>query len=70
MKIIGYAGIDEAAIVIQRKQDLYPLLDWFQTQLMDLGAEDSAIQYLSSLMEKVEADGYGSYDDIDAIEWI
>ncbi len=69
MKIIGYVGTEGDCIVIQRKQDLYPLLDWFQTQLMDLGAEEEAVNYISELMELAESKGLGSYDDIDKIEW-
>jgi hypothetical protein len=69
MKIISYVGSEGDTIVIQRPQDLIPLLDWFHSQLMDRGARDEDVNYVNKLMDKVEADGYSSYEDIDNIEY-
>jgi hypothetical protein len=69
MKIINYIGADGECIVIQRPQDLYPLLDWFHTQLMDLGATETDVSYVSKLIDKVEADGYGNFDDVENVEY-
>lgn len=69
MKIISYAGIDDEVIVIQRSQDLYPLLDWFQTKLMDLGCAEIDHQKLSEIMKQAEDCGLGSYTDVENIEY-
>lgn len=69
MKIQTYIGIDGQVIIIERHQDLFPLLDWFHTQLMDRGANDEALNYISDLMDRVEKHGYGSQNDIDDIEY-
>lgn len=69
MKIISYVGIEGEAIVIERAQDLYPLLDWFQTQLIDRGAEQRYIEIVSRLMDQAEKHGMGNYDDIENIEY-
>lgn len=69
MKIISYAGAEGENIVIQRPQDLYPLLDWFQTQIMDLGANDIDVQRVSELMKVAEDYGLGNYDDVEGVEF-
>ena len=69
MKIISYVGEEGVNIVIERPQDLYPLLDWFQTQLMDLGAANEQVNEISKFMELAEEKGLGSFDDVDAIEY-
>ena len=68
MKIISYYGSEGETIVIERPQDLYPLLDWFQTRIMDLGATKEQLDIISKLMDLAEEKNLGSFDDIDAIE--
>lgn len=64
MKIISYVGAEGQTIVIERPQDLYPLLDWFQTELMDLDADDNVIKEISNFMDMAEKKGLGSFEDI------
>ena len=68
MKIIGYVGTEGDCIVIQRPQDLYPLLDWFQTQIIDLGANQEDVTAINDFMRMAEEKGLGSYDDVENIE--
>ena len=69
MQIISYVGAEGVNIVIERPQDLYPLLDWFQTQIMDLGATNEQVNEISKFMELAEEKGLGSFDDVDNIEY-
>ena len=69
MKIISYFGAEGESIVIEKPQDLYPLLDWFHTQIMDLGASDDDLQKVSNLMDDAEKLGLGNFDDIDLVEY-
>lgn len=69
MQIISYVGAEGVNIVIEKPQDLYPLLDWFQTQIMDLGATNEQVNEISRFMELAEEKGFGSFDDVDAIEY-
>ncbi len=79
MKITSYVGSEGECIVIQQPTDIYPLLDWCQTKMMDnqenakgsvnVKKWENAIMYLSKLMVQVEKDGFGSQDDIDNIEY-
>ena len=79
MKCIGYVGVEGDCVVIQQPTDIYPLLDWCQSRMMDNQEEcngtknkekwQKAIDYLSELMEQVERDGFGSIDYVDVIQY-
>lgn len=79
MKQIRYVGAEGECIVIQQPTDIYALLDWCQSRMIDKQEEargsrnvekwEKAIVYLSKLMEQVEEDGFGGQDDIDNIEY-
>ena len=69
MKIISYVGAEGLNIVIERPQDLYPLLDLFQAQIMGLGANNEQVNEISKFMELAEQKGLGSFDDVDSIEY-
>jgi len=79
MKQIGYVGAEGECIVITQPTDIYAILDWTQSRMIDnqeteVGSKNiekwqKAIDYISDLMDKVEADGFGSYEDIDNIEY-
>ena len=79
MKCIGYVGAESDCIVIEQPTDIYPLLDWCQSRMMDnqentkgsanVEKWQKAIDYLSKLMEQVETDGFGSFDDVDAVSY-
>lgn len=75
MRIILYVGAEGECIIIERPTDIFALLDWCQTKMIDLNENavdeaekkefDDAANYLSKLMDKVEQDGFGSIDDVD-----
>lgn len=77
MKAIGYFGAEGDCIVIERPTDIYPLLDWCQSRMVEnqenakgsvnIEKWQKAIDYLSELMERVENDGFGNQDDVDRI---
>jgi hypothetical protein len=77
MKIISYIGAESETIVIEQPTDIYPLLDWCQSKMIELQENakgsvnvekwEKASNYLSKLMEQVEKDGFGNQDDIDNI---
>lgn len=79
MKIISYLGAESECIVIQKPTDIYPLLDWCQSKMIDNEEEcgdsknkeewEKATHYLSKLMDQVERDGFGSQEDVDNIEY-
>ena len=79
MKIIGYVGAEADCIIIQQPTDIYPLLDWCQSRMMEnqentkgsvnIEKWQKAINYISKLMELVEKDGFGNQDDIDNIKY-
>ena len=79
MKCIRYVGAESDCIVIEQPADIYPLLDWCQSRMIDnqentkgsVNVEkwQKAIDYLSKLMEQVEADGFGSFDDVDNVSY-
>lgn len=78
MKQINYFGAEGECIVITQPTDIYPLLDWCQSRMIEKQEDangsrnvdkwQKAIDYLSKLMEQVEEDGFGSMDDVDNIE--
>ena len=67
MKIISYVGVEGECIVIERPQDIFPLLDWAHTQLMGIGASEEYLNAVSRLMDIAEQSGLGSGDDIDRV---
>lgn len=75
MKLISYVGMDKPEITIERPTDLYPALDWIQTEMIELaesGHRDSAkfeacANFISKLLQQVEDAGFGSIEDVDAI---
>jgi hypothetical protein len=79
MKILNYLGAEGDCIIIQQPTDIYPLLDWCQSQMMDeqekakssinIDKWEKGIKYLSKLMEQVEKEGMGGQEDIDNIEY-
>ena len=77
MKLISFIGTDGDCIIIQQPTDIYPALDWCQSQMMEKQEIDpinavkweKAVFYLSRLMELVEKDGFGSQEDVDEIEY-
>ncbi len=79
MKLINYVGSESECIVIQQPTDIYPLLDWCHSKMMDKQDEcigsinidkwQKAIDYLAELMDKVSLDGFGNPDDIDNIQY-
>lgn len=79
MKITTYLGAEGDSIVIKQPTDIYPLLDWCHSQMIEnqekckgtinIEKWQKAIDYLSELMDKVESDGFGCSDDVDSIEY-
>lgn len=79
MKCIGYSGIEGYAIVIEQPTDIYPLLDWCQSRMIEnqenargsinIEKWQKAIDYLSKIMEQVEEDGFGNYEDVEKIKY-
>ena len=74
MKAISYFGAEGECIVIQQPTDIYPLWDWCQNKMIEnqentkgsinIEKWEKSINYLSKLMEQVEADGFGNHNDI------
>lgn len=44
MKNISYVGAEGQTIIIQSPKDLYPLLDWCQTKMIELQEEKEAMR--------------------------
>lgn len=70
MKIISYADAEGDCIVIEKAQDLYPLLDWFHSRLLDLESPEEQISEVSKIMEIAEEKGLGSFEDVETIEYL
>ena len=78
MKQISYVGAESDCIVITQPTDIYPLLDWAQSRMIDNQEKEKgsvnvkkwekAIRFLSKLMEQAEENGFGNYESIDNIE--
>lgn len=79
MKVIGYSGAEGDCIVIQQPTDIYPLLDWCQSRMIEnqekakgsinIEKWQKAIDYLADLMDEVEEAGFGSIEDVENIEY-
>ena len=76
MKQLNYVGAEGECIVITQPTDIYPLLDWCQSRMLEKQLEDDdfekweyAINYLSELMSQAEVDGFGSHEDVENIEY-
>lgn len=80
MKVKHYVGAEGDCIVINSPRDLYPLLDWLQSEMLELAENEyvntdeqkvyeGVADYISDLMDKVEGDNYGNFADIEKIEY-
>jgi hypothetical protein len=76
MKQLNYVGAEGECIVITQPTDIYPLLDWCQSRMLEKQLEEDdfekweeAINYLSELMSQAEEDGFGSHEDVENIEY-
>lgn len=78
MKQVSYIGAESDTIVINRTTDLYPLIDWAQSRMIDCqenakGSDKDkwqrSIDYCSKLMQQIEKDDMGSFDDVENIEY-
>jgi hypothetical protein len=81
MRIINYVGAEGHTIIIEKPTDLFPLLDWIQSEMMEfLDDEDKehtdefkeferCANFISKLMDQAESDGFGSYDDIENVKY-
>lgn len=76
MQITQYDSATE--ITIERVTDIYPLLNWANSELMDKinsgldvnGEFLEAANKVSKLMDIAESMGLGSMDDVDAVSYI
>jgi hypothetical protein len=79
MKVISYVGVECPTLVIDRVTDLYPALDYLQTRMIELSENESdtdkkndlekCADFISSLMDQSELNGYGSQEDVDNIKY-
>jgi hypothetical protein len=79
MKIEHFYGIDGDTITITQPTDIYVLLDWCQSRMIEEGQEATgsvnkakwakASDFLDGLMTQAEEAGFGSHEDIDNIEY-
>jgi len=79
MKQLNYVGAEGECIVITQPTDIYPLLDWCQSRMLENQEKskgeinfekwEKAINYLSELMSQAEEDGFGSHEDVENIEY-
>lgn len=77
MKLESFTGISGDVITIQRPTDLYPALDWIQSQMMefvnqehpDAAKFEACSNLISVFMQTAENNGFGSMDDVDSIEY-
>ena len=75
MKETYYSGIEGAEIIIQQPTDIYILLDWCQSQMIELEENTSshhqkerfskAASFLSKLMELAEKEGFGNHETLE-----
>ena len=79
MKQIDYIGSEGDCIVIEQPTDIYPLLDWCHSRMMEK-QEDSrgsinnekwqkAIDYLGVAMDHAEEHGFGNMESVDNIKF-
>ncbi len=74
MKINNYFGIDDDVLIIEQPTDVYPVLDWLQSRMIEneesvKGSKNKdkfakASNFLSELMDLAEQRGFGSHEDI------
>ena len=79
MKIENFIGVDGEVITITQPTDIYPLLDWAHSQMMELEENakgtankakcQKAYQFLEKLMKQAEEEGFGDHEDVDNIEY-
>ena len=79
MIIKNYVGAEGECIVIQKPTDLYPILHWTQSRMIDLTEDEnnvssieeleSCILFIGSLLAKTEIAGFGNYGDVENIEY-
>jgi hypothetical protein len=74
MRLETYVGIDQPVITIERAEDLYPALDYIQTKMIELAENgdkkaDQCANFIQKLMKQSEEAGFGSWDDIDNIQY-
>ena len=78
MKNEDFVGVDGDTLTITQPTDIYPLLDWCQSAMMEKEDEaqgtknkekwNKAIEYLNTLLIQVEKAGFGNQEDVDNIE--
>ena len=73
MKLVGFLGIEDHVIVMEKETDLYPVLDYIQSKMVDLDEAGNkkagkCAQFISELMRLTEEAGFGSDEDIENIE--
>lgn len=69
--------MDGPEITIERPTDLYALLDWAQSQMLELSETKEAdsekcnacAEFITLLMGQTENAGFGNMDDVDSIEY-
>jgi len=79
MKIENFIGHEGDTITITKSTDIYPLLDWAHSKLIELEENEKraankdkyreAYQFIGKLMDLAECEGFGNYDDVDEIEY-
>lgn len=79
MKIINYLGAESDTIVIEQSTDIYPLLDWCQSRMIENAEKakgsvnvekwDNAANFIEKLMKLTEEAGFGSQKDVDKIKY-
>ena len=79
MKVIDYLGAEGSCIVIEQPTDIFPLLDWAHSRMIEKQEKakgsvnvekwKNAIDFLAKQMEEAEAEGFGSMDNVEEIEY-
>ncbi len=76
MRAISYVGCKGECIVIEKPEDLYPMLDWIQSRMMDFVNDNHEDKerfekcsiFLTQLMNETESAGFGDYNEVDKIQ--
>lgn len=79
MKEIAYVGIEGKAITINKPTDIYPLLYWCQSKMIENQQKErtefnknkweKSIMFLSKLMDETEEKGFGNMEDVENIDF-